>query len=1714
MWPILVFLPWMAHGAGASSQALQDYLSLNPITTTSAAQSQSTPVNLTSLKDAVMAGKYTPSRPWQFLNQPCPGSCGSLGVDPSAWPAYHSIESLLGRCDETLLLDFSLYTAVDGSDGRVSIRSCTSDLSNSSSSSTSTSSSSSSCPSYNATTTETTIAALELTWDTTTYGEATTSGALDALNQLLAYENQASSPCKETIAFAHSGSTAVGVYIGSALSQQDMLAPLLDAVTERIESEGVTDSLAVQLCSNNSTARYTMGIMVGSDLLAVQKAVQTWRGSDCLTSLSQSISGANVTFSFPKTHSNSSSSSATTGRNSTASWSIRSHGEVLGKRSTCTTIQVVAGDNSTTLASECGITTTQLAEYNTNTAWTVGQYVCCSSGTLQVNTLEEQADGYCASYLVKKNDTCSALAAEYGITVADIDSYNNNTWGWMGCDDLLANEYICLSTGYPVMPAVISNAVCGPQVNGTATAPQGSDLSTLNECPLNACCDIWGQCGITADFCTPSNSTTGAPGTAANGTNGCISNCGTQIIESDTPTEYFAVGYFEGFDVQRPCLKPWITQIDTTAYTHIHMSFATLNTDFSYNLSSVGSQWEDFLALTDVKRILTVGGWSFSTDASSYDIFRQAVSSSANRQTLITNTIDLLEQWDLDGIDWDWEYPGEPDIPGIPADTDSDAQNFFLFLFELSQQMLVSTPDKSLSTTAPSSFWYMKAIPIEAISKVVDYIVLMTYDLHGQWDWNNTHTDVGCPSGGCLRSHVNLTETISSMSMITKAGVSSDKVVIGLANYARSFQMTEAGCYTPDCTFTGPDSGAVPGNCTQTAGYISNAELLSIAEDNSAYTYLDTEANAYIQVWNDTQWASYMDSDIAASRTGLYKGMNFLGTAMWAIDLTDLNGTSDSNTTSTCEIYIDPSVWVEASPTVTAVPGCTMMWPPMPLASNTTIIFPAWPTHLNYRSTTTSTTTWYDGSVKSYEVYNSHSVPTVLTIPPLVTNGIPVWFQTVTSNQSTLIHTSSAKQTPFVVTWTPTIGGTTVVSGGTTSTVSSVSWSSGNLTYATAAWVDIFGGVTSVVNGTVMPVTTTTVTPHPFPTTTDSTTDPVLNTRSTSVQATKSKGDSGPQCTSDCKPSGGCGEYCLPGCPECPPWFGIDISGGGGGGGGSGDGGDDSSSSSKSDSSSSSTSEESTITVAGATFVIADAFPTTTDAMTALEALESSEAGLIKSLYGAEMSYLITAVSNTATAQSTATPTTTANPYSITIIDSSGDTVACSSDLVLEYEGGPSTACVGDVSTISTHSTTSTTSTTAIPTPTGFGLMIFSDTNCEDYIDGYTWDSNGKCYDAGTEINSYIITTESDRCNDEENAIFRVWLSALHINTNNHSGLNANLASRSIDYNLHDAQSMQSGICASVGGNITYSQDSSCLPPVKSTILGSLVGPSDVLYTTYDYRGYYSPGIACPAGYSTACAVQAGADGIQSALSNLQSFGFVYSATADETAVGCCPTGYQCTNRLSSQWCQHVIASTTQPLITCINGTNGAPASSTTQFTLPTNVTFTYPDTLLSTEVTSTVTVTLFTMFATMIQMNFQATDLASTTSLSSTSLLPSSSLSTNSSSTGGSSNSSSSNHKTTTIAVSVVIPCVAILIVASLGWFWYRRRAKKQLSASYQAAQSAEPGPETSISYYGADTTSAPSEMLGSPARVEMEGSPVMYEMAGTDANAATVRHEMYAGR
>jgi hypothetical protein len=68
-----------------------------------------------------------------------------------------------------------------------------------------------------------------------------------------------------------------------------------------------------------------------------------------------------------------------------------------------------------------------------------------------------------------------------------------------------------------------------------------------------------------------------------------------------------------------------------------------------------------------------------------------------------------------------------PDIPGIPTDDPVNGLNYYRLL--------------------SASYWYLKSFPIKNMARDLDYIVYMTYDLHGQWDYGNKWTSPGCETG-------------------------------------------------------------------------------------------------------------------------------------------------------------------------------------------------------------------------------------------------------------------------------------------------------------------------------------------------------------------------------------------------------------------------------------------------------------------------------------------------------------------------------------------------------------------------------------------------------------------------------------------------------------------------------------------------------------------------------------------------------------------------------------------------------------------------------------------------------------------------------------------------------------------------------------------------------------------------------------------------------
>lgn len=122
--------------------------------------------------------------------------------------------------------------------------------------------------------------------------------------------------------------------------------------------------------------------------------------------------------------------------------------------------------------------------------------------------------------------------------------------------------------------------------------------------------------------------------------------------------------------------------------------------------------------------------------------------------------------------------------------------------------------------------------------------------------------------------------------MITKAGVPSGKVVVGVTSYGRSFKMAQAGCDGPNCFFTGTNriSNAKKGRCTDTAGYISNAEIEEIMNSNRVTRKWKTVGSNML-VYDQTEWVAYMDEDTKKEREKVYDSYNFAGITDWAVDL-------------------------------------------------------------------------------------------------------------------------------------------------------------------------------------------------------------------------------------------------------------------------------------------------------------------------------------------------------------------------------------------------------------------------------------------------------------------------------------------------------------------------------------------------------------------------------------------------------------------------------------------------------------------------------------------------------------------------------------------------------------------------------------------------------------------------------------------------------------
>ncbi|KAK4156324.1 hypothetical protein C8A00DRAFT_41196 [Chaetomidium leptoderma] len=855
----------------------------------------------------------------------CPLPCVDY-ANMHSWTPYLSVDRLR-RCEEPMLLQFSVTQPLDDPASTILIRSCAltsrpasgnvsstylEALENPKKSGSLFDARLDSAPACVAAMTEvqgnSAQVAVHVSTDGGTTGPAANhdvSGLLKGMETFF----EARDNCDENFLFAWHQQTAASVYIGAALGKAT--APsAIKALAGRLRTErSISNHTIAQLCGSGRVPERVFGIAIDTtgDLAALQRTALAWSKGICAGVVDGSdlksagnLEGVKLFEIAVAPTADGNNGTLGAGNNSTSpmmarfsrkSWSRGREMAQMDKRATCRYLQVVPGDGCGALVSRCGISAADFYKYNPNinlcASLMPGDYVCCSTGDPYTPpSPKPNPDGTCATHLIQNGDSCEALAKRYHVTITNLESWNKGkTWAWTECRDMLLGYNMCVSDGYAPLPPPQEGASCGPLVPGTQlpadrTKDPAFSLADLNPCALKACCSNWGFCGPFPAHCEIHAPVGGGPGSKEKGHQStCVSNCGTDIkVNSGPPAAFQRIGYYESYNFKRDCL--WLSAKGANtdgSYTHMHWAFAEIDPNgWKVVITDPHNQWADFKALTNMKRIVAFGGWAYSTEPATFNIIRSAILN--NGEAFATNIAKFLND---EGID------GAPDIyvDGQPIGKEGDGARYLAFLTALKQKV---GSGKSVSIAAPASFWYLRPFPIDQIAAQIDYIVFMTYDLHGQWDYGNVNAYDECPSGKCIRSHVNLTETRSSLSIITKAGVPNHKIFVGEASFGRTFRMAQDGCWGPLCDFTGSRtrSDATPGRCTKTSGYLAVAEINEIIKRSAGdvlYFY-DAASNSDILLHNG-DYVSYMTPQSKETRRAEWKELNFAGSVDWAVDL-------------------------------------------------------------------------------------------------------------------------------------------------------------------------------------------------------------------------------------------------------------------------------------------------------------------------------------------------------------------------------------------------------------------------------------------------------------------------------------------------------------------------------------------------------------------------------------------------------------------------------------------------------------------------------------------------------------------------------------------------------------------------------------------------------------------------------------------------------------
>lgn len=204
---------------------------------------------------------------------------------------------------------------------------------------------------------------------------------------------------------------------------------------------------------------------------------------------------------------------------------------------------------------------------------------------------------------------------------------------------------------------------------------------------------------------------------------------------------------------------------DPSDMTHINYAFGHVNETFDGVSIDNEARLREIVSLKrsapDLKVALSIGGWGSGR-------FSEMAGDDRLRASFAADCARVADEYGLDGIDIDWEYPGSS-AAGISS-SDRDTENFTKLMRDIRRAI---GPDRLLTMATAASAEY---IDFKGVLPYVDFVNVMSYDMAnapkhhaGLYPSDNT-PDLTCDSA--VKAHL-------------AAGVPAGKLVMGMPFYGR-----------------------------------------------------------------------------------------------------------------------------------------------------------------------------------------------------------------------------------------------------------------------------------------------------------------------------------------------------------------------------------------------------------------------------------------------------------------------------------------------------------------------------------------------------------------------------------------------------------------------------------------------------------------------------------------------------------------------------------------------------------------------------------------------------------------------------------------------------------------------------------------------------------------------------------------------------------------